>query len=57
MVVASLNENGFDQCEHIVKKWASTTLETEVKEDKHVLHDLLFFLHIPRTGGRTYYHW
>lgn len=55
-VTASLNEDELDQCEHIVKKWASSTLEMEVKEDKHVLRDLLFFLHIPRTGGRTYYH-
>lgn len=55
-VTASLIEDELDQCEHIVKNWASSTLETEVKEDKHVLRDLLFFLHIPRTGGRTYYH-
>ncbi|KAK4441185.1 Protein-tyrosine sulfotransferase [Sesamum alatum] len=44
------------QCEHAVKKWASSSLGSEVKDDKHALKDLLFFLHIPRTGGRTYFY-
>ncbi|CAL1404265.1 unnamed protein product [Linum trigynum] len=49
-------ENGFSQCENVVKKWSTSALEQEAKEDKHTLRDLLFFLHIPRTGGRTYFH-
>ncbi|KAL3518391.1 hypothetical protein ACH5RR_020980 [Cinchona calisaya] len=49
-------EDGFNQCEHILKKWASSSVDSEVKEDKHILRDLLYFLHVPRTGGRTYYH-
>ncbi|KAL0436907.1 UNVERIFIED_CONTAM: Protein-tyrosine sulfotransferase [Sesamum radiatum] len=44
------------QCEYAVKKWASSSLGSEVKDDKHALRDLLFFLHIPRTGGRTYFY-
>ncbi|KAL0370078.1 UNVERIFIED_CONTAM: Protein-tyrosine sulfotransferase [Sesamum angustifolium] len=44
------------QCEYAVKKWASSSLVSEVKDDKHALRDLLFFLHIPRTGGRTYFY-
>lgn len=53
----ALVEDDFEQCEHTVKKWASSSLESEVSEDKHLLRDLLFFLHVPRTGGRTYFHW
>ncbi|KAL3530561.1 hypothetical protein ACH5RR_009883 [Cinchona calisaya] len=55
-IKASHIQDGFDQCEHIVKKWASSSLDSKIKEDKHVLRDLLYFLHVPRTGGRTYYH-
>ncbi|KAL6204846.1 hypothetical protein ACLB2K_022113 [Fragaria x ananassa] len=46
----------YGHCERVVKRWAFSSLEQEVKEDKHTLRDLLFFLHIPRTGGRTYFH-
>ncbi|KAM1149085.1 hypothetical protein ACFX2I_029623 [Malus domestica] len=53
---ASPFRNDFGHCERVVKKWASSSLEQEVKEDKHTLGDLLFFLHVPRTGGRTYFH-
>ncbi|CAI0397877.1 unnamed protein product [Linum tenue] len=49
-------EDGFGQCENVVKKWTTSALEQEAKEDKHTLRDLLFFLHVPRTGGRTYFH-
>ncbi|GMH07115.1 hypothetical protein Nepgr_008955 [Nepenthes gracilis] len=55
MVNASTAKDDFKFCESVVKKWASFSVD-EVKEDKHTLQDLLFFLHIPRTGGRTYYH-
>ncbi|XP_065867807.1 protein-tyrosine sulfotransferase [Euphorbia lathyris] len=48
--------NDFGRCENIVKKWAFASLEEEVRDDKHTLQDLLFFLHVPRTGGRTYFH-
>ncbi|KAI3849704.1 hypothetical protein MKW98_026618 [Papaver atlanticum] len=49
------DEEFYTECENIVKKWAASSLDAEVK-DKHTLQDLLFFLHIPRTGGRTYYY-
>ncbi|CAN6556987.1 unnamed protein product [Malus baccata var. baccata] len=53
---ASPFRNDFGHCERVVKKWASSSLEQEVRENKHTLRDLLFFLHVPRTGGRTYFH-
>ncbi|XP_073056194.1 protein-tyrosine sulfotransferase isoform X3 [Primulina eburnea] len=53
--VSAITDN-YEQCEHIVKKWASSSLDSDVLGDKHELRDLLFFLHIPRTGGRTYLH-
>ncbi|XVF68562.1 hypothetical protein PTKIN_Ptkin11bG0012700 [Pterospermum kingtungense] len=45
-----------EHCENVVKKWARTSLDHEVEKYKHTLKDLLFFLHVPRTGGRTYFH-
>ncbi|XP_054811373.1 protein-tyrosine sulfotransferase-like isoform X3 [Prosopis cineraria] len=39
-----------------VRNWAHSSLDKEIREDKHTLRDLLFFLHVPRTGGRTYFH-
>ncbi|XP_048325003.2 protein-tyrosine sulfotransferase isoform X2 [Ziziphus jujuba] len=56
LVNASTDKHDFQHCERVVKKWASSSLKQEVKEDKHTLGDLLFFLHVPRTGGRTYFH-
>lgn len=57
-VNGSFAENDFGQCESVVKRWTRTSLDEETtKEDKHMLRDLLFFLHVPRTGGRTYFHW
>ncbi|GAB2275075.1 hypothetical protein Dimus_009844 [Dionaea muscipula] len=52
---ASSKENDFRQCEIAVLRWASSS-QDEVKEERHRLQDLLFFLHVPRTGGRSYYH-
>lgn len=49
-------KSDFSHCEKVVKNWASSSLQQRVKEDKHTLRDLLFFLHVPRTGGRTYFH-
>ncbi|XWS74293.1 hypothetical protein CRYUN_Cryun02cG0202600 [Craigia yunnanensis] len=56
LVVNALSVTDFEHCENVVKKWVLTSLDHEVKEDKHTLKDLLFFLHVPRTGGRTYFH-
>ncbi|KAL5764052.1 hypothetical protein ACOSP7_016397 [Xanthoceras sorbifolium] len=56
LVNASPTKNDFGRCEGIVKRWALSSLNQEVKGDKHTLRDLLFFLHVPRTGGRTYFH-
>ncbi|KAL9171229.1 hypothetical protein ABFS82_04G195200 [Erythranthe guttata] len=56
-IKASASDDGYKQCEHTVKKWASSSsADHKVQEDKHSLRDLLFFLHVPRTGGRTYFH-
>ncbi|KAG2320142.1 hypothetical protein Bca52824_013355 [Brassica carinata] len=57
-VLASFGELEFDHCERVVKRWADashSSLEEHPNKDKHSLQDLLFFLHIPRTGGRTYF--
>ncbi|XP_021745953.1 protein-tyrosine sulfotransferase-like isoform X2 [Chenopodium quinoa] len=56
LVNASSDEVDYQHCEIAVNNWAASQLSQEVKEDKHALRDLLFFLHIPRTGGRTYFH-
>lgn len=46
-----------DECRSVVNKWADASLNQHVKEeDKHTLKHLLFFLHVPRTGGRAYFH-
>ncbi|KAF3554441.1 hypothetical protein F2Q69_00017523 [Brassica cretica] len=40
-------------------RWADTSSSHEEHPpniDKRSLQDLLFFLHVPRTGGRTYFH-
>ncbi|CAF1861609.1 unnamed protein product, partial [Brassica napus] len=40
-------------------RWADTSSSREEHPpniDKRSLQDLLFFLHVPRTGGRTYFH-
>ncbi|PIA37348.1 hypothetical protein AQUCO_03000148v1 [Aquilegia coerulea] len=50
------NEDEFLKCQRIVRKWSDSSLNEKVKEDKHTLQNLLFFLHVPRTGGRTYFH-
>lgn len=44
------------RCEGAVKGWADSAGEGDSGGDKLNLKDLLFFLHIPRTGGRTYFH-
>eukprot|EP01018_Ginkgo_biloba_P036160 Gb_27872 [translate_table: standard] len=44
------------ECEFAVWKWAEKALnelEEEDSEDSKKLRDFLFFLHVPRTGGRT----
>lgn len=57
-VNGSFAENDYGRCESVVKSWARSSLDEEMtKDDKHTLRDLLFFLHVPRTGGRTYFHW
>ncbi|KAL8501424.1 hypothetical protein ACS0TY_020818 [Phlomoides rotata] len=56
-IKASVADDGYEQCERAVKNWASSnSVDSEVRDDKHALRDLLFFLHVPRTGGRTYFH-
>ncbi|AAF79842.1 T6D22.10 [Arabidopsis thaliana] len=57
-IIGSFAELDFGHCETLVKKWAdsSSSREEHVNKDKRSLKDLLFFLHVPRTGGRTYFH-
>jgi hypothetical protein len=58
LVNACFAEDDYGHCERVVKSWASSSLDREIRQkDKHTLKDLLFFLHVPRTGGRTYFHW
>ncbi|XP_047323139.1 protein-tyrosine sulfotransferase-like isoform X2 [Impatiens glandulifera] len=57
VINAYQGQDDYKYCQRTVKKWAiSSAVDLEVKENEHKLHDLLFFLHIPRTGGRTYFH-
>ncbi|KAL6606166.1 hypothetical protein ACP70R_041819 [Stipagrostis hirtigluma subsp. patula] len=53
--LASSDED-YRHCEGVVKGWADSSGGSEKDGDKLSLKDLLFFLHIPRTGGRTYFH-
>ncbi|KAF7823389.1 protein-tyrosine sulfotransferase [Senna tora] len=55
-VNASFAKNDFGHCERTVRSWAHSSLDKEIRQDKHALRDLLFFLHVPRTGGRTYFY-
>jgi protein-tyrosine sulfotransferase len=57
VVQVSSIDDSYVQCERVVNKWAELSAENVKTEDKLTLRDLLFFLHIPRTGGRTYYQW
>ncbi|XP_076903362.1 protein-tyrosine sulfotransferase-like [Bidens hawaiensis] len=45
----------FEHCKNSIKQWSSSSLHSNTNNG-HILKDLLFFLHIPRTGGRTYFH-
>lgn len=53
--LASKDGVDFSRCESMVKKWAESSVDNGIKADKLTLKDLLFFLHVPRTGGRSYY--
>ncbi|KAJ0237811.1 Protein-tyrosine sulfotransferase [Hirschfeldia incana] len=58
-VLDSSAELEFGHCERVVKRWAESSTsprEEHPDKDKRSLQDLLFFLHVPRTGGRTYFH-
>ncbi|XP_039116800.1 protein-tyrosine sulfotransferase [Dioscorea cayenensis subsp. rotundata] len=50
------SDKDFSQCETTVKNWVESSIFTGSKDDKLSLKDLLFFLHIPRTGGRSYFY-
>ncbi|CAN6172605.1 unnamed protein product [Urochloa humidicola] len=49
-------DDGYRHCEGVVRGWADSSTGRDKDGDKLSLKDLLFFLHIPRTGGRTYFH-
>ncbi|KAL3694622.1 hypothetical protein R1sor_008273 [Riccia sorocarpa] len=44
-----------ERCELTVRSWAEKELGTPERQQKQNLQDLLYFMHIPRTGGRTFY--
>ncbi|KAK1283069.1 Protein-tyrosine sulfotransferase [Acorus calamus] len=54
--LVSCAANDFEHCESTVLKWAASSSDNGSKEDRLTLKDLLFFLHVPRTGGRTYFY-
>ncbi|EPS66270.1 hypothetical protein M569_08507, partial [Genlisea aurea] len=47
-------DSGYIHCKNLVNSWASSSIDSEANNNKHVLRDYLFFLHVPRTGGRSY---
>ena len=51
------SDDGYKHCEGVIRGWAASSTGRDKDGDKLSLKDLLFFLHIPRTGGRTYFHW
>ncbi|KAJ7235920.1 hypothetical protein O6H91_Y447900 [Diphasiastrum complanatum] len=59
-VIISCEETDRLQCEKVVKEWASKEQEASNRAEKSnetsksSIQQLLFFLHIPRTGGRNY---
>jgi hypothetical protein len=56
ILLASPANDGYARCEGDVRGWADSVGEEDSSGDKLNLKDLLFFLHIPRTDGRTYFH-
>ncbi|KAI7757845.1 hypothetical protein M8C21_019292 [Ambrosia artemisiifolia] len=57
LVFTSSGANDFEHCKSSIKEWASSSLRSDTDtKNGHILKDLLFFLHVPRTGGRTYFH-
>ncbi|KAF0901522.1 hypothetical protein E2562_003504 [Oryza meyeriana var. granulata] len=57
LVLVVRSDGDYAHCVGVVKAWAGSVAESEEKDwNKLSLKDLLFFLHIPRTGGRTYFH-
>nr|XP_018680681.1 PREDICTED: protein-tyrosine sulfotransferase-like isoform X4 [Musa acuminata subsp. malaccensis] len=55
-LLVSSSEDDYFRCESVVRNWADASSERGIKEDELTLKDILFFLHVPRTGGRTYFH-
>ncbi|KAG6491176.1 hypothetical protein ZIOFF_052509 [Zingiber officinale] len=56
LLTVSSSGDDYLHCESIMRNWVDSSMETEVHTDELILKDLLFFLHVPRTGGRTYFH-
>ncbi|CAN6479362.1 unnamed protein product [Victoria cruziana] len=53
---ASSVDYDFEHCENIVLHWVDSSIDDGTEANTSNLQDLLFFLHVPRTGGRTYFH-
>ncbi|XP_071706256.1 protein-tyrosine sulfotransferase-like [Rutidosis leptorrhynchoides] len=54
-VYPSSSAYDYEHCKATVKQWAASSLQSDANNG-HILKDLLFFLHVPRTGGRTYFY-
>ncbi|OQU75868.1 protein-tyrosine sulfotransferase [Sorghum bicolor] len=52
--LVSSDDDGYKHCEGVVRGWADSSTARVEDRDKLSLKDLLFFLHIPRTGGHAY---
>ncbi|XP_042418783.1 protein-tyrosine sulfotransferase-like isoform X2 [Zingiber officinale] len=55
LLTVSSSGDGYLHCESIMRNWVDSSIETKVRTDELILKDLLLFLHVPRSGGRTYF--
>ncbi|XP_042414081.1 protein-tyrosine sulfotransferase-like isoform X1 [Zingiber officinale] len=55
ILTVSSSGDGYLHCESIMRNWVDSSIETKAHTNELILEDLLFFLHVPRTGGRTYF--
>ncbi|XP_042418780.1 protein-tyrosine sulfotransferase-like isoform X3 [Zingiber officinale] len=55
VLTVSSSGDGYLHCESIMRNWVDSSIETKAHTNELILEDLLFFLHVPRTGGRTYF--
>ncbi|XP_049936682.1 protein-tyrosine sulfotransferase-like [Nymphaea colorata] len=59
MAIASSHEEDFESCESVVLGWRDGSISdgsTTIEAQQSSLQNLLFFLHVPRSGGRSFFH-